>query len=169
MNKELLRVRLYELIKASPGITKNDMLDKVKDEFEGINFSHVYLIVKKFIDDKIVKVDGKKKNTGHYLPDVDVPEDVSTPLRPQKTEGEKTEYTRPNKKPEKRFVLEKNESNMWRTVDESDISEPISNLFNQCIKLVPLHYRVRDIETDTILHERQPEHLSTRLLTETIA
>jgi len=169
MNKELLRVRLYELIKSNPGITKNEMLDKVKDEFDGANFSHVYLIVKKFIEDRIVKVDGRKKNTGHYMPDVDIPEDIPTTSQTSKQNGEKQEYIRPNKQPEKRFVLEKNESNVWRTVDENDISDPIENLFNQCVKLVPLHYRVRDVETDTILHERQPQYHITGILAEASA
>ena len=166
MNKELLRARLYGLIKETPGITKNDMLDKVKDEYTDINFSHVYLIVKKLIEDKLVKVDGKKKNTGHYLPDAAVPDTVPVAPQPYRQNGERAEYVRPNKKPTKRYVLEKNESNTWRTVDESEISDPITNLFNQCVKLVPLHYRVRDVETDTIIHERRPEHHNTQLYTE---
>jgi hypothetical protein len=164
MNKELLRAQLYDAIKTSPGITKNEMLDLVKDSYEGVNFSHVYLIVKKLIEDKLVKVDGKKKRTGHYLPDVDIPEDVPKPVTtPAGTTPQKFER---NNKPTKRFVLEKNESNTWRTVDENDICEPITNLFNQCVRLVPLHYRVRDLETDTIINERQPQRSVSELYAE---
>lgn len=155
MDKERLRVRLYKLIEGAPGITKNQMLDDVKEDFEGVNFSHVYLIVKKFIEDGVVKVDGKKKNTGHYMPNADIPEDLPKATVSPKKDGGQVAYERPIKKATKRFVLEKNENNNWRIVDENDIREPIDNLFGQCVRLIPLHYRIRDQHTGDILNERE--------------
>lgn len=167
MEKKELREAVLEIIKTNPGVTLNGIFrhengagDQTIEEALCKKFPPMYNVVKELKQEGVIKIDGKKKNTGHYLADVDIPENVPKATTSVKMGGGSVTYERPKKKATKRFVLEKHENEEWRTVDENDIRGPIDTLFSHCVRLVPQPYRVRDQETNEILDERQaPEKL----------
>lgn len=163
MEASEIRETLLEEIGKDPGTTKNKLYYGHFEKTIG-KFPPMYAVLRELIKEGKVKIDGKKKNTGHYLADVDIPEGVPTSApshRRQTTNKSENYYHERRRKAKQRFVLEKNEGHKvedWRLVDENDIQEPIDTLFEQCVRLVPLHYRVRDTKENKTLHERIPDY-----------
>ena len=169
MEANELREKVLEIVGKEPGVTLNGIFKVHLAEKLNNKFPPFYQCIKKLKAEGVVKVDGKKKNTGHYLSDVDIPDNVPQPGSPPKGREKKNEFYRNPKKISSRYLLEKNESGPgsenWRVVDSNDIADPVNKLFENCVRLVPgVHYRVRDSKEGGILHERIPDHR----LTETI-
>jgi hypothetical protein len=164
MEQSELRTKLLSVITEEPGVTLNGMFAHVKEELSG-KFPPVYNTIKALRDDGTIKVDGKKKNTGHYLNDAEIPDTVPKSTATVRQITGETPFFQKTKKATKRYVVEKNpeptivvDDSKWKLIDEDDISEPMKTLFDQCVRCVPQQYRMRDTTTGTILHERIPDH-----------
>lgn len=160
MSPKEIEDELLPIIEKNPGITLNGMFAYFKERLNG-KFPPMYKVVMALRDSKKVKIDSKKKNTGHYLADVKIEnEGVAKPPTPRQptTSGDSsatftTRFTR-NRVEDKRYKLEKNEGAGWKPIDSNDLLEPIQTLYDQCIKMVPLRYRVRDTQDGVIIIER---------------
>jgi hypothetical protein len=161
MSPKDIENELLPIIEKNPGITLNGMFAYFKDRLNG-KFPPMYNVVKALKDARTIKVDDKKKNTGHYLADVVISnEGAAKPAvtRTSNTPGDSsasfsTRVSR-NRVDDKRYKLEKNEGAGWKAIDSNDIVEPITRLYEQCIRMVPLRYRVRDTQDDSIVIERK--------------
>ncbi len=171
MSPKDIENELLPIIAKNPGITLNGMFAFFKERLNG-KFPPMYNVVKALKDARTIKIDDKKKNTGHYMADVTITnEGASKPsvARQSSATGSNdssaafTTRVSRNRVDDKRYKLEKNEGGGWKPIDSNDLVEPITNLYNQCVKLVPLRYRVRDTQDDSIVIERKETATFTEL------
>lgn len=168
MTVEEIQAKVEEIIKGNPGITLNGIFHNHMKEVLNGKFPPVYNAVQELLRGGKIKKDAKKKNTGHYAIDAEIPADraigapSAAPVAGVKNGGashtavdDNGQPLRPARKrePKGEFGLEKHENNVWRVVDESDFREPIENLMRQAVRLVPLDYRMVHYKTGEVLLE----------------
>jgi hypothetical protein len=168
MSPKDIETELLEIIAKTPGITLNGMFAFFTDRLNK-KFAPMYKVVQTLRENKIIKIDAKKKNTGHYMADVVIADEGADKPKPpslrrnvpgtSSDDGDSSvtftkRYAR-NKVEDKRFTLEKNEGLGWKTIHSDDIDTPVMRLYEQCIHMVPLRYRVQDTQTGETLIERK--------------
>lgn len=171
MSPKDIENELLPIIAKNPGITLNGMFAFFKERLNG-KFPPMYNVVKALKDARTIKIDDKKKNTGHYMADVTITnEGASKPsvARQSSATGSNdssasfsTRVSR-NRVDDKRYKLEKNEGMGWKPIHSDDIEAPVMRLYEQCIRMIPLRYRVRDTQDDTIMIERKETATYTEL------
>ena len=166
MSPKDIETEIIPIIEKNPGITLNGMFAFFKERLNG-KFPPMYNVVKSLKDSKVIKVDDKKKNTGHYLAAVEIANvGTSVPRTPSLKRSSETDssdssvvfnarVSRVRVDTNKRYALEKNEGVGWKLIDSNDVEEPIKRLYEQCVRMVPLRYRVRDTQDDSIIIERK--------------
>jgi len=166
MEADTIRETLLKQIGEHPGATKNQLYREYGKFEEALGkFAPMYNILQVLISEGLVKKDGKKKNTGHYLSDAVIPDTVpkagTKVANKSATDIAEREFYQKRGSGKKRYRLEKNEGKRegnkvvpnWVLSDEHDELEPISTLFEQAIDMVPLTYRINDTKEGKIIRE----------------
>jgi|GEM_PF-6147042 len=162
MEEESIRKKLLEMLGEKPGSTKNELYYGYFEN-QGLKFPKMYTSLRSLIEEGKVKIDGKKKNTGHYLADAEIPDNVpKASSQPKSKESGATHPFRKGQKIKGRFVVEKDEgaqdgSSCWKYSYDSNVKEVSVEFLENVSKLVPLTFRVRDQETNEIIDERVPK------------
>jgi hypothetical protein len=159
MEVDAIREKLLEAIAEKPGSTKNELYYGHFEKEIG-KFAPMYNVLRKLIDEGEIKVDGKKKNTGHYLKDAEIPEDVPKATSQPKSKASGAVHPfRKGKKAEGRFVVEKNEGQQdgspnWKYSSDFKVKEASIEYMKNVSEIVPLDFRIRDQENNEVIDEK---------------
>lgn len=180
MTPDEIKTAALDIIKNNPGYSLNQIFRHGDPSIEtNLNkkFPPFHKVITELRTTGVIKVDDKKKSTGHYMADVPI-ENVGTAPRPvaQKGDGSapgsSTEFTGRYRRnvERKRFVLEKNEGFGWKGVDSNEIEEPIMELYRNVCTMLPTRYRVMDTIEDKLMAEKtdlmlmSPEQVETTII-----